>query len=150
MSQPLDGNIASVIEKAIVASPFGALVGLVCESVAEDRVRLRLPFRPQVTTVGDMVHGGAIAALVDVAATAAAWATPAATLQARGSTVGFSLNFLAPGRGQDLVAEAQLVQRGRSLCVCEVAVSDAAGTAVARSLVTYRLALSPERSEARG
>lgn len=143
----LDGNIAAVIEKRIVASPFGAQVGLTCESVAEDCVRLRLPFRPEVTTVGDMVHGGAIAALVDVAATAAAWATPAVSLAARGSTVGFSLSFLAPGRARDLFAEARVVQRGRSLCVCEVQVTDAGGGAVARALVTYRLALPSGESE---
>jgi steroid delta-isomerase-like uncharacterized protein len=143
----LGGNIAALIEKAIVGSPFGALVGLTCESIAEDCVRVRLPFRKEVTTVGDMLHGGAIGALVDVAATAAAWATPAATLAARGSTVGFSLSFLAPGRARDLVAEARVVQRGRTLCVCEVEVSDPAGTAVARALVTYRLALPAGESE---
>ncbi|HEX5064682.1 MAG TPA: ester cyclase [Myxococcota bacterium] len=143
----LDANIGTVIEKAIVASPFGNLVGMTCESIAEDRVRVRLPFRPQVTTIGDMVHGGAISALVDVAATAAAWATPAATLQARGSTVGFSISFLAPGRARDLVADARVVQRGKSLCVCEVEVGDGNGTTVARSTVTYRLALPPGESE---
>jgi steroid delta-isomerase-like uncharacterized protein len=141
MNAPLDGPIVSTIEKLIVASPFGTQLGLVCESVAADRVRVRLPFRSEVTTVGDMVHGGAIAALVDVAATAAAWATPEATLAARGSTVGFSLNFLAPGRARDLVADARVVQRGKSLCVCEVEVTDPQGAAVARALVTYRLAL---------
>jgi steroid delta-isomerase-like uncharacterized protein len=154
MTAPLDGNrksldanIPSIIEKAIVASPYGNLIGLTCESIAEDRVRVRLPFRPQVTTIGDMVHGGAIAALVDVAATAAAWATPAATLQARGSTVGFSLSFLAPGRARDLVADARIVQRGKSLCVCEVEVGDGSGATVARSTVTYRLALPAGESE---
>jgi uncharacterized protein (TIGR00369 family) len=142
MDQPLDPTVASTIEKFIVASPFGAQVGIRCESIAEDHVRLRLPFRSEVTTVGDMVHGGAIGALVDVAATAAAWATPAATLQARGSTVGFSLSFLAPGRARDLFADARLVQRGKSLCVCEVDVADDAGTLVARAIVTYRLTLA--------
>jgi len=94
-----------------------------------------------------MVHGGAIATLVDVAATAACWATPGATLAARGSTVGFSLSYLAPGRGQDLVADARVVQRGRSICVCDVEVVDRAGTTVARSLVTYRLALAAPENE---
>ncbi|HVN39407.1 MAG TPA: PaaI family thioesterase [Myxococcota bacterium] len=138
----LDAKLETLIEKAVVGGPFGALVGLRCESIAEDRVRLRLPFRPELTTVGDTVHGGAIATLVDVAATAACWATPAATLAARGSTVGFSISYLAPGRGQDLVADARVVQRGRTLCVCDVEVVDVAGTAVARSLVTYRLSLA--------
>jgi steroid delta-isomerase-like uncharacterized protein len=141
MDQPLDANVTATIDKFIVASPFGATVGIRCESIAEDHVRLRLPFRSEVTTVGDMVHGGAIGALVDVSATAAAWATPSATLQARGSTVGFSLSFLAPGRARDLFADARIVQRGKSLCVCEVDVTDTEETLVARALVTYRLAL---------
>jgi len=148
MSASLDAPIVSTIEKRIVASPFGAQVGLRCESIAPDRVRLRLPFRSEVTTVGDMVHGGAIAALVDVAATAAAWATPGASLAARGSTVGFSLSFLAPGRARDLLADARVLQRGKSLCVCEVEVTDAQGAAVARALVTYRLSLRAPRDEA--
>jgi acyl-coenzyme A thioesterase PaaI-like protein len=39
--------------------------------VERNRVVVRLPFRPELTTVGDLVHGGAIGALVDVTATAA-------------------------------------------------------------------------------
>ena len=128
-----------LIEAGIVAGPFAALVGLRSEAIEADRVRLRLPFRPDVTTVGKMVHGGAIASLVDVAATAAAWAHPDASVEARGSTVGFSLNFLAPALGCDLIADARIVQRGRSLCVCEVSVEREDGTVVAKSLVTYRL-----------
>ena len=141
MPETLDPGISSAIERLIVASPYAAHLGLRCERVEEDRVRVRLPFRRDVTTLGDMVHGGAIASLVDVAATAAAWACPRASQGARGTTVGFSLGFLAPGLGKDLVADARVVQRGGTLCVCEVAVEDEAGRPVARALVTYRLSL---------
>ncbi len=137
----LDAQTRGGIEKLIVGGPFAVLVGLVPERVAEDHVRVRLPFRPEVTTVGEMVHGGAIGALVDVAATAACWAHSSVTFQARGSTVAFHVNFLAPGLGCDLVADARVVKRGRSLCVCEVSVEDAKQETVARALVTYRLAL---------
>jgi uncharacterized protein (TIGR00369 family) len=147
MGDSLDPRIAGAVERAIVGSPFGALVGLRCESVEVDHVRVRLPFRREVTTIGEVVHGGAIASLVDVAATAAAWAHPRAELGARGTTVGFSLSFLAPGLGRDLVADARIVQRGGTLCVLEVAVEDDAGGAVARALVTYRLS-PPKRASA--
>jgi len=133
-----------LIEAGIVDSPFGKLVGLCTESIEVDHVRLRLPYRPELTTIGEMVHGGAIASLVDVAATAAAWAHPDSSVVARGSTVGFSLNFLAPGLGCDLVADARIVKRGRSLCICEVAVEDGDGSSIARALVTYRLS-SPRK-----
>ena len=146
MAETLDGNVKTAIEKAIVASPFGELLGMLTSEVAEDRVRVRLPFRTEVTTIGEMVHGGAIASLVDVAATAAAWATPRATLAARGTTVGFSLSFLAPGLGKDLTADARVVKRGGSLCVIEVDVAGDEGDAVARALVTYKLSLPKEGS----
>jgi uncharacterized protein (TIGR00369 family) len=144
MGDALSADVTGAIEKLIVASPFGDLIGLECVSVEEDRVQLRLPFRTEVTTLGEMVHGGAIASAVDVAATAAAWASPKASFKARGSTVGFSLNFLAPGLGKDLLADARVIQRGRSLCVVEVSVGVPDGNPVARALVTYRLSLPAE------
>lgn len=146
MPEALGQNVRDAVEKFVVLSPFGELLGLVVEGVEADRVTVRLPFRSQVTTLGEMVHGGAIASLVDVAATAAAWATPGATLGARGSTVGFSISYLAPGLGCDLVAQARIVQRGKTLCVVEVDVHDPQQVLVSRALVTYRLSLA--KSEA--
>ncbi|NNL66990.1 MAG: PaaI family thioesterase [Myxococcales bacterium] len=141
MSDALGSEATAAIEQFIVGAPYGKLLEIRCDLIEPDHVRLRLPFRNDVTTLGEMVHGGAIASLVDVAATAAAWAHPKASLKARGTTVGFSLNFLAPGLGRDLVADARIVQRGRSLCVLEVGVEDENGDAVARAMVTYKLAL---------
>jgi uncharacterized protein (TIGR00369 family) len=128
-----------IVRQAIVASPLGQLLGVETAALDHDRARIRLPFRGEVTTVGDLVHGGAISALVDVAATAAVWSAADLARSPRGTTIGFSLNFLAPARGQDLFAEARVVHRGRTICVCEVHVETADGHAVARALVTYKL-----------
>src|SRR4029077_10750207 len=106
--------------------------------IAADRVRVGLPFRPEVTTMGDLVHGGAISALIDIAATAAFWTGADLARNPRGTTIGFSVNFLAPARGQDLVAEAAVVRRGRSISVGEVIVT-AGDSEVARAMVTYKL-----------
>ena len=56
----------------IPQSPFVAKLGIVAEVLDGDEVRLRLPWDESNVTVGDMVHGGAIAALADVAVMAAA------------------------------------------------------------------------------
>jgi uncharacterized protein (TIGR00369 family) len=136
-----------VVGGAVAGSPFGKMLGIVCEEVERDRVRMRLPFTQGVTTVGDTVHGGAIAALVDTAATAAAWASPDLPAGARGTTIGFSLSFLSAGRGEDLVATAEVIQRGRSICVCDVVVTGAKGRAVARASVTYKLSAPEERAD---
>jgi len=132
-------QIRNLVEGFIVGSPYGRLLGVVGDLIEADHVRLRLPYREALTTVADMVHGGAIASLVDVAATAACWAGPTVDPSARGTTIGFAINYLNAGCGQDLVAEATVIQRGKSIVVCEVAVRGADGRAVARATVTYKL-----------
>jgi uncharacterized protein (TIGR00369 family) len=128
-----------IIRQAIVASPLATLLGIETVEVAPDLVRVRLPFRSEVTTVGDLVHGGAIAALIDVAATAAFWTGADLARNPRGTTIGFTVNFLAPARSSELIADARVVQRGRSISVGEVDVTGVDGRPVARALVTYKL-----------
>jgi uncharacterized protein (TIGR00369 family) len=134
--------VRQIVDGAIVKSPYGKLLGLALENVEPDRVRVRLPYRAEVTTLGDTVHGGAIAALVDVSATAAFWAHPAASPSARGTTIGFSINFISAGRGQDLIANASVRRRGKEISTGEVSVTDAAGREVAVALVTYKMSLA--------
>ncbi len=129
----------SLVEGFIVGSPYARHLGIVSEQIEVDRVRLRLPYRETLVTIADMVHGGAIAGLVDVAATAACWASPTVDPSARGTTIGLTINYLNAGRGQDLIATAEVIQRGKSISICEVAIGGADATAVARAVVTYKL-----------
>lgn len=131
------------ISGKIVGGPFGRHLGLVTELAETDHAVVRLKAAPHIMNGGGIVHGGATAALIDTAATAAAWATDRATPETRGTTVGFSLNFLAPGRDGDLIAEAWVVQRGGSLTVLDVEVRDESGTKIAKAQVTYKIGLKP-------
>jgi uncharacterized protein (TIGR00369 family) len=128
-----------IVRAVIVGAPYGQLLGVVPETIDRDRVAVRLPFRTELTTVGDLVHGGAISALIDLTATAAVWAGADLEQHRRGATVGITVTYLAPAHGQDLVATAEVIRRGRSLCVCEVGVAGADGERVARALVTYKI-----------
>lgn len=128
-----------IVRDLIVTSPYGRLLGVTLEHIEPDLVHVRLPFRDDVVTIGDLVHGGAISGLIDIAATAAAWSGASPGGSPRGTTVGFSVNFLAAARGQDLVAVARIIRRGKTLSVCDVEVRDGSGEAVARALVTYKL-----------
>ena len=128
-----------VVKSAIASSPLGSLLGIEIESLAADRVALRLPFRNEVTTVGDIIHGGAISALIDSAATAAAWSGADLSKNPRGTTIALTVNFIAAARGQTIVADARVTQRGKTITFCEVAARDAAGKLVATALVTYKL-----------
>lgn len=123
----------------IAGSPYGRLLGIELEEAGEGHVRLRLPYRDDLTTIGDLVHGGALAGLVDVAATAAGWMTLEDPSGARGTTVGLSLSYLRGLRGADAVAEARVVRAGRQIVVLAVDVSEAGGEPCATALVTYKL-----------
>jgi uncharacterized protein (TIGR00369 family) len=61
-----------------------------------DRVRLMMPFSDSLPTMGDVVHGGAISSLIDTAAAAAAWSGAEVPERPRASTVGITVDFLAP------------------------------------------------------
>ena len=106
--------MTDVVRGAIVGAPLANLLGMELVDVDDDLVRVRLPFRPEVTTIGDLVHGGAISALVDVSATAAAWTRADLARSPRGTTIGFSLSFLQGAVATDLVATARIIQRGGS------------------------------------
>jgi uncharacterized protein (TIGR00369 family) len=97
-----------------------------------------MPFRPELVTVGDVVHGGAIATLADTAVMAAAWADDAVPEALAGATVSLTVNFVSAARACDLTAEGQVVRRGRSLSFCAVTVTDPGGAVVATAMGTYR------------
>ncbi len=78
----------------IPSSPFVAKLGIVADVLDADEVRLRLPWEPTNVTIADMVHGGAIAALADVAVMAAAWADAEVPGSLRGVTTSMSMQFL--------------------------------------------------------
>lgn len=135
----MDAGLEDIVRGHIAGAPLAALLGVRLARLAADEAVLVLPYREAVTTVGDLVHGGAIAALIDVAATAAAWSGADLARRPRGTTVSLTVTYLAAARASDLDATARVVQRGRSLLTCEVGVADRSGAAVARALVTYKL-----------
>lgn len=119
------------------ASPFVRHLGIRTVRLDDGEAELEMPFAPELVTIGDVVHGGAIATLIDSAATAAAWS--GAQAPSRGTTVGLTVSYVAAARGSPVTAHARVVRRGSSLCFLEAEVRDATGGTVARALVTYKL-----------
>jgi uncharacterized protein (TIGR00369 family) len=132
-------NGFDVMRGFLPSSPFVQHLGVELLELEPDRATLRLPFIEQVVTIGETIHGGAIASLIDTTAMAAAWATDQAPASMRGTTVGITVNYLAAANKTDLVARARVVRRGRSLCHVDVEVTDSDELLVAKGLVTYKL-----------
>lgn len=128
-----------VMREFLPNSPFVGLVGIELQHLDDGEARLRLPFRDDVVTIGRVVHGGAIATLIDTAAMAAAWAGAEVPEQLRGATIALSITYLAPADGQDVIATARVLRRGRRLVNVHVEVAPAEGDTVAVGTVTYQL-----------
>jgi uncharacterized protein (TIGR00369 family) len=128
-----------VIAQFIPQSPFVAKLGIVADQLGEDEVRLRLPWDPSNVTIGDMVHGGAIATLADVTVMAAAWCAAEAPPELRGVTVSMALDFMAPARATDMIGVGRVLRHGRSLVNCEAEIVDPEGRLVAKALATYKV-----------
>jgi len=130
---------AEIMAQFIPQSPFVAKLGIVAEVLDGDEVRLRMPWDPTNVTLGDMVHGGAIAALADVTVMAAAWAGVEAAPSLRGVTVSMTMQFLAPARATDLIGVGRVLRQGRSLVNCDVDVVTPDGELVAKAIATYKV-----------
>lgn len=122
------------------STTYPALLGLVVEEVRVDYCRMRLPFREELLQAGGMVHGGAIASLLDSVVVPAVGAV--LSPEAVYSTVDLHVQYLrgiSGGDGaEDAVAEGWVVRRGRRTVFCEShAVGATSGRLLAKSVLTY-------------
>jgi uncharacterized protein (TIGR00369 family) len=128
-----------LVERFIPSSPLVGHLGMRLDSIGSDAATLVLPYRPELATIDDVVHGGVIASLIDTAGMAASWASDEEPETMQGSTVTLNVNYLQAARGQDLTAAAVVVRRGRSLVFSEVKVTEPDGRLVATGSVVQRL-----------
>ncbi len=97
--------LRQVMEELI---PFNRYVGVRVVEIDRGRVRIEVPFRPEL--IGDplrqAMHGGVISMLADTGGGAAVWSA-LDEARARVSTVDMRIDYLRPGRQETLVCEAQ-------------------------------------------
>jgi len=132
-------DMEKFIAEATAQMPLGQKLGLRCDRVEPDRVVISMPFDATNVTMGEMVHGGAIASLADAAAAASAWATDSLPDNPRGSTIGLTISYMNAALAVDLIADARVIKRGGSLLTIDVLVHDPDQKPIAKALVSYKL-----------
>ena len=95
-------------------------VGMVVEELRKDYARLRLPWKGFLRQPEGVMHGGVIAALVDTAIVPAVSAHY--DTRPRMATVQLGVQYLRAVRDSDVVAEAWVEHRGRSMVYCRAEV----------------------------
>ncbi len=121
-------------------SPFVQHLGIELIDISEGHARLRMPFKDDLITVGDMVHGGALAGCIDIGIMAAAWAGERVPEQLRGVTISMAVEFVEPAFAESIDIVGRRVRAGRSLSTCAVdIVATSSERLIATGLGTYRM-----------
>jgi uncharacterized protein (TIGR00369 family) len=123
------------IERAIEAVPYARLLGIELEKVVPGEATLTLAVRPELSQNHGVVHGGAIASLIDTA-TAFAILTLLEP-EERVTTVDLTISYLRPAVEGKLTASTRVLRQGRRLFAVSAEVADASGTLLATALSTY-------------
>lgn len=123
----------------MVKTPYIASLRLIFERWDGDGVRLRLPFKPELTNDGAVYHGGAVASLMDTAGAAAVWAGHDFDRGTRAATVSMTINYTGAAKQADLLADAVCVKRGKELSYSEIRITDPDGSLVATGTLVYRI-----------
>jgi acyl-CoA thioesterase len=128
---------------------IATLLGMQIERTQDGMGRVRIVVDERLMHPQQMVHGGVLFTLADTAMSMAVISEIGPGM--RFSTIEAKINFLAPVREGELVAEATVVQRGRSIAVLEATVFNENGEgrqAVARALGTF--SISSKKYEHKG
>ena len=105
--------------------PFAGLLGVEFVSAAPDAVEARMVVRPDLCTLGQFAHGGAIMSFADTLGGAAADAKGTTTLESK-------TNFIAGApAGSMLIGRCARVHRGRRTQVWQTRVETEEGKLIA-------------------
>ncbi len=129
------------IERALASVPFAKLLGLQVESVEPGLAVMTLPVREELKQNHGVVHGGAIASLIDSAMAFAI--IPLLAEKERTTTVDLTIHYLRPLTEGVARSSARVVRAGRRVIVVSAEVLDHNDRLVATAVSTY-LRLTPD------
>jgi uncharacterized protein (TIGR00369 family) len=115
--------------------PYAGFLGLELGEVAPGEATIQLTVRDELKQNQGVVHGGAIASLID---TASAFALLTyIDVQERVTTTDLTIHYLRPVTGGLMAATARIVRAGRRLFVLSVEVRNDRNVLVATAVTTY-------------
>ncbi len=128
----------TALARVVEASPYAAALGVRVEHVDAGGARLRLPYADANSNPGQVLHGGAIASVIDIVGVLAARAALGVPLEWGVGTLDLSVNYLAAAIGVDIVATAEVLRRGKEIVYSAVDVRTDADKRIAYGLATAR------------
>jgi uncharacterized protein (TIGR00369 family) len=147
MTEPDDAELIEKERRGIIeffkTFPFFKLMGIELLEIEPGRARLSIDWRKDLCQPAGIMHGGAMASLVDTAIAQAILLTPAhLETRAKGGTmvtIDLRIKYLRPVSGGRLICEARVTRLGRQIVHASAVVSDEAGKEVAFGDSIYML-----------
>ena len=127
-------------------SPYSRYLGVRLESLEADHARLLLPYKDENSNPGKALHGGCAASLGTIGGQALARAVLGAE-SGPWHTCGMQVSYLSAAIGEDVVADAKLLRRGKELCFVDVAIQTGEGKPIAEIATTVRARFQAEPLE---
>ena len=113
---PADADYASRVRASFDRQQAMHMLGAQLTVVEPGCVEIRLPYRVDLTQQHGFLHGGIVGMILDSACGFAAFSLMPA--HAGVLTVEYKINFVAPAKGEAIVAQGRVVKTGRTLTVC--------------------------------
>ena len=131
----LDPAKLSRARTAFASVPYAKFLGLELGAVANGQVSVHLRVRDELLQNQGVVHGGAVASLID---TASAFAVLSQIdVNERVTTTDLTIHYLRPVTTGRMTATARIVRGGRRLFVLSVDVTNEADALLATAVTTY-------------
>ena len=121
MSGPAtEQHLAEVRELFLEKIPFNRVLGIDIQQLSPGNVLFSVPFRPEL--IGDPVrrslHGGVISAVADTCGGCAVWS--AIGEEDRVSTIDLRVDYLRPGRSEELHCRGEVQRLGNRVGVAQI------------------------------
>lgn len=134
-SETLTAEQVERIQKALASVPFAKLLGIELETVAPGTATLSLQITNDLKQNNGVVHGGAIASLIDSATAFAIISVLPPDEKA--TTADLTISYLRPLKEGRAHSTARVLRAGRRLIVVSAELVDDAGKLIATALTTY-------------
>jgi len=134
-NEKLTASQVERIQEALETVPFAKLLGIELEDVTPGTATLGFDIRDDLKQNNGVVHGGAIASLIDTATAFAIISLLPPEEQA--TTADLTISYLRPLKNGRARATARVIRAGRRLIVVSAELIDDAGKLTATALSTY-------------
>jgi uncharacterized protein (TIGR00369 family) len=123
------------IREKFETNNFPHMLGIEIDLIEPGRAVLGVEIRQELLQLQGVLHGGAMASLIDTAVAMAIVSVSGP--EDRFTTVELKINYLAPVRDGRVTADARIIRDGRRIIVAECDAFDSNGRLAAKGLLTY-------------